>query len=87
MREIYFINNKFEFFLINFMLFYGIYATICFCFLLKRIFAFLTAAQLLQLQVLSEINVHFFIRNQNFMKQQLTSTGSRIFSKASRQYL
>ena len=81
MREMYFYNNGFEFFLINFMLFYGILSSVCFCFLIKRIFVFMTATQLLNINFLTEINVNFFIRNQNFMKQQYASSGTRVWMK------
>ena len=81
MREMYFYNNGFEFLLINFMLFYGIISSICFCFLIKRIFVFMTTTQLLHMNFLTEINVNFFIRNQNFMKQQYASSGTRVWMK------
>ena len=80
-REIYFYNNSFGFFLINFMLFYGIFASINLCFLIKRVFTFLNLSQLININFLSEINSSFFIRNQNFIKQQNTSTGTRVWSK------
>jgi hypothetical protein len=81
LREIYFYNNSFEFFLINFMLFYGIFASINLCFLLKRIFNLLTFSQLKNLPLLALTHASFFIRNQNFVKQQNTSTGTRVWSK------
>jgi hypothetical protein len=81
LREIYFYNNSFEFFLINFMLFYGIFASINICFFIKRIFLFLNASQLINFNFLGEINSIFFIRNQNFIRQQNTSTGTRVWTK------
>ena len=78
LREIYFSNNSFEFFLINFMLFYAIVIVICFCFLIKRIFLFLTKTQFIQLNLISHVNTTFFIRNQNFIKQQFATTGNRM---------
>lgn len=81
LREIYFYNNSFEFFLINFMLFYGIFASINLCFLLKRIFNLLTFSQFKNLPFLNLPNSSFFIRNQNFIKQQNTSTGTRVWAK------
>ena len=81
MREMYFINNGFGFFLVNFMLFYGIFASINLCFLIKRVFSFLTVSQLKNFDILHEINSVFFIRNQNFMRQQNTSTGARVWLK------
>ncbi len=81
LREIYFYNNSFEFFLINFMLFYGIVSAILLCFLIKRIFTFLNYSQMMNLNLLNYSNSTFFIRNQNFIKQQSTSTGTRVWIK------
>ena len=81
LREIYFYNNSFEFFLINFMLLYGIITSILVCFFIKRIFSFLNANQFLNFNLLNNINSAFFIRNQNFLKQQSTSTGTRVWIK------
>jgi len=60
------------------MLFYGIFGAINLCFLIKRVFIFLNLSQLKNINLLNEINISFFIRNQNFMKQQNTSTGTRV---------
>lgn len=81
LREIYFYNNSFGFFVINFMLFYGIFGSINLCFLIKRIFVFLNLSQLRNLNFLNEINSTFFIRNQNFLRQQNTSVGTRVWLK------
>lgn len=81
LREIYFYNNSFEFFLINFMLFYGILSSILLCFLIKRIFNFLNFSQLMNYDMLNQVNSALFIRNQNFLKQQATSTGTRVWLK------
>ena len=81
LREIYFYNNSFEFFLINFMLFYGIFGSINLCFLIKRVFAFLNLSQLKNINILNEIGTIFFIRNQNFIRQQNTSAGARVWLK------
>lgn len=81
LREIFFFNNSFEFFLINFMLLFGIISSILTCFLIKRIFTFLNLSQLLNLNFLSQLNATYFIRNQNFLKQQATSTGTRVWLK------
>ena len=81
LREIYFYNNSFEFFLINFMLLYGIITSILMCFLIKRIFSFLNFSQMLNYDLLNTVNSSFFIRNQDFIKQQSTSTGTRVFLK------
>lgn len=81
LRELYFYNNSFEFFLINFMLFYGIITAILLCFLIKRIFNFLNYNQLVSYNLLNFSNATYFIRNQNFIKQQATSTGTRVWLK------
>jgi hypothetical protein len=81
LREIYFFNNSWGFFVINFMLFYGIFISINLTFLIKRFFNFLTFSQLKNFNFLTEINSIFFIRNQNFLKQQNTSTGTRVWLK------
>ena len=81
LREIYFYNNSFEFFLINFMLLYGIITSILICFFLKRVFSFLHYSQLINFKILGNTNSAFFIRNQNFLKQQSTSTGTRVWVK------
>jgi hypothetical protein len=81
LREIYFYNNSLGFFLVNFMLFYGIFSSINLCFLIKRVFVFLNFSQLKNLNILQEVNSNFFIRNQNFVKQQNASTGTRVWSK------
>ena len=81
LREVYFYNNSFEFFLINFMLFYGIVSTILTCFMIKRIFSFLNVSQYLNYKMLYHINATYFIRNQNFIKQQAVSTGTGVWLK------
>lgn len=81
LRELYFYNNSFEFFVINFMLFYGIISSILLCFLIKRVFSFLNYSQLVNYNLLNYTNSTYFIRNQNFIKQQATSTGTRVWVK------
>ena len=81
LREIYFFNNSFEFFLINFMVFYGILNSIVLSFLIKKIFNFLNFSQIMNTNFLKEINSFFFIRNQNFINQQNTSAGTRVWLK------
>jgi len=81
LRELYYYNNSFGFFIVNFMLFYGIFGAINLCFLIKRVFTFLNLSQLKNVNFLEEAHSVFFIRNQNFMKQQNTSTGTRVWLK------
>lgn len=80
-RELYFFNNSFGFFLINFMLFYGIITAISLSFLIKRIFSLTSLSQIKNFNLLLEPNSVFFIRNQNFIKQQNTSAGTRVWIK------
>ena len=81
LKEIYFANNSLEFFIINFVLFYGIIASILTTFLIKRIFSVLTSSQFLSHKMLAKANATYFIRNQDFSKQQLTSAGTRVWEK------
>ena len=81
LREVYFYNNSFGFFLVNFMLFYGIFGAINICFLIRRVFVFLNLSQLIDVSVLDDANTLFFIRNQNFIRQQNTSAGARVWLK------
>ena len=74
----YFFNNSFEFFIINFMLLYGLFASINLCFLIKRVFSILNFSQFNNLVFFNKINTFFFIRNQNFIKQQNVSTDTRV---------
>lgn len=82
LHEIYFTNNSFEFFLINFFLLYGIVASILLSFLIKRIFNLLNFNQLTNLGVLTKARSTYFIRSQDYLKQQATSAGTRVWLKA-----
>jgi len=82
LRELYFYTNSFEFFLINFALLYGIVASIILSFLIKRVFVFLTFTQITNLPLLNSIHSVYFIRNQNYLKQQYTSAGTRVWLKS-----
>lgn len=85
LREIYFITNSFEFFLINFLLFYGILSSILLSFLIKRVFNFLNFNQLINPFFLTKINSTLFIRSQNFLNQQFTTSGARVWTKKPKQ--
>ena len=69
LRETYFLLNTFEFFLINFSLFFGLITAILLCFLIHRIFNFLNFSQIKSAKLLNKLNSSFFIRNQNFITQ------------------
>lgn len=81
LREIYFLWSAFFFFLINFMLLYGLIAAIALSFLIKKIFIFLTVSQLKNIKTLNEVNSSFFIRNQNFIKQQNMAANTKVWFK------
>ena len=72
LRETYFLVNGFEFFLINFSLFFGLITAILLCFIIHRTFNFLNYSQIKNAKVLSKLNSGFFIRNQNFITQSNT---------------
>ena len=72
LRDSYFLINGFEFFLINFSLFFGLLTSIILCFIIHRIFNFLNYSQIKNIKVLNKINSSFFIRNQNFNTQSNT---------------
>ena len=81
LRESYFLTNSFEFYLINFSLFFGLVTTILLCFTIHRVFNFLNYSQIRNYNFLNKINSNFFIRNQNFVTQSnapiVTKTWSR----------
>jgi len=63
------------------MLFYGIFAAINLSFLIKKIFSLTMFGQFKSLNLLNETSATFFIRNQNFLKQQNTTAGTRVWVK------
>lgn len=80
LKEIYFSADAAQFFIINFVLFYGIIASILFTFLAKKVFTLLSFLQILFLPNLSTMGAVYFIRLQDFIAQQLTSSGIRDWS-------
>jgi hypothetical protein len=60
---------------------YGVFAAICLSFLIKKIFIFLNLSQFLNYNLIQEVNSYFYIRNQNFIKQQNTPAGVRVWNK------
>ena len=81
LHEIYFTCNSFEFFIINFFLLYGIVASVLASFLIKRIFNILNLSQLLDQPLLSQSRATYFVRTQDYLKQQTTSAGTRVWLK------
>ena len=82
LRDTYFLLNSFEFFVVNFSLFFGLIASILMCFMIQRIFAFLNYSQIINMNLLSKADTGFFIRNQNFTTQQNTSGTVRVWAKS-----
>lgn len=81
LHEIYFTSNSFEFFLINFFLLYGIIASILASFLVKRIFNLLNFSHLQLSNFFNRTNSTYFVRTQDYLKQQNTSAGVRVWLK------
>jgi hypothetical protein len=81
LRDTYFLLNSFEFFVVNFSLFFGIIASILMCFMIQRIFAFLNYSQILNMNLLEKADTGFFIRQQNFTTQTNTSATIRSWIK------
>lgn len=81
LHEIYFTNNSFEFFLINFFLLYGIVSSILASFLIKRVFGIMNFGQLMNYNLLPQARATYFIRAQDYLRQQATSAGSRVWLK------
>jgi hypothetical protein len=87
LRDTYFLLNSFEFFIVNFSLFFGLVASILMCFMIHRIFNFLNFSQIININSLSSIDSSFFIRNQNFITQQNTFGAVRVWSKSKATHL
>lgn len=81
LRETYFMLNTFEFFSINFSLFFGLIAAILMYFLIQRIFNYLNYSQISEVKTLDNIKSSFFIRSQNFISQQNMPQVVRIWNK------
>lgn len=81
LHEIYFTNNSFEFFLINFFLLYGVVASVLMSFLVKRIFNVMNFSQLHNSDFIHQSRATYFIRTQDYLKQQAMSAGTRVWMK------
>ena len=81
LRDTYFLLNSFEFFVVNFSLFFGLIASILMTFIIQRIFAFLNYSQIINMGLLENADSGFFIRSQNFITQQNTTAGVRSWIK------
>jgi hypothetical protein len=78
LRDTYFLLNGFEFFVVNFSLFFGLIASILMCFIIHRVFNFLNYSQIKNMDVLRNTDSGFFIRSQNFITQQNTAAAVRV---------
>lgn len=81
MREAYFFNNSLEFVIINFMLLYGIVTAVLLTFLVQKTFNFLSSTSFTNIPTETLSGASFFIRTQNLILQQQTSTGTRVWIK------
>lgn len=81
LRDLYFLSNSFEFFLINFSLFFGLVSSILLCFIIHRVFNFLNFSQIIDVNSLKSADSGFFIRNQNYITQQSTPSVVRLWIK------
>ena len=81
LRDTYFCLNGFEFFIVNFSLLFGLLASILICFLIQRIFNYLSYSQIINYRVLHANSSGFIIRNQNFTTQQSMFSGVNQWSK------
>lgn len=81
LRDTYFLLNGFEFFVVNFSLFFGLIASILMCFMIHRIFNFLNYSQIINFKILQKTDSGFFIRSQNFITQQNTGANVRVWVK------
>ncbi len=82
LRDTYFLLNSFEFFIVNFSLFFGLIASILMTFIVQRIFAFLNFSQIIGSKLLGDSDSGFFIRSQNFITQTNTSAAVRSWIKS-----
>ena len=81
LRELYFFNNGWEFFIINFVLFYGILTSILLTFFLKRCFNIMNLEQFNSLKLSNRSDISFFIRSQDFSKQHYAPSATRVWTK------
>lgn len=81
LRDSYFVLNTFEFFVINFSLFFGLISAILLYFLIQRIFNILNYSQIVDANTLSNIESSFFIRHQSFINQQNMPQSLRVWKK------
>jgi len=72
LKENYFFLNSYPFYIINFNLFFGLMIVILLYFLVQRFFVYLNFSETHHFNVLKSNQSSFFIRSQNFIRQQNT---------------
>ena len=72
LKDSYFLLNSFEFYAINFSLLFGLLAAIILYFIIQRSFNFMNFTQIIYLEILSKVDSGFFIKTQDFIRQQNT---------------
>ena len=72
LKDNYFYLNSYAFFVVNFNLFFGLMIVILLYFLVQRLFVYLNFSETHHYNVLTKNHSNFFIRTQNFTKQQNT---------------
>lgn len=80
-KHCYFTCNSFEFFLINYSLFFGLMCSILSCFLIKRFYIKLVLSQIEESKTFENVTSGFFIKNQNFFSQQNVCQITRLWMK------
>lgn len=79
LREIFFYNNSWEFIVINYVVLLGLMGLIIFNFSLRELFQKSSGKAVIFQQTLASASSQIFIRDQNFIQQQHTSTSSRVW--------
>lgn len=87
LRDLYFLLNSFEFFIVNFSLLFGLLASILLCFLIHRVFNILNFSQIINIGILNNLDNNFFIKSQNFITQQNTPGVVKVWARSKATYL
>nr|YP_010049524.1 NADH dehydrogenase subunit 6 [Strombidium cf. sulcatum]QPL15929.1 NADH dehydrogenase subunit 6 [Strombidium cf. sulcatum] len=81
LKDSYFLLNNYEFFIINFSLFFGLISSIIMLFIIHRIFLFLNFNEIIHFNILKHSYNSNFIRQQNYIKQQNTFAAAEVWQK------
>ena len=84
LRDSYFFLNNWEFIIVNFSLFYGLITAVILGFSIQRIFAILHYSQYFTTMSarVSSFGSNFFMRQQNYVRQQNTAGVTKVWSKS-----